>query len=72
VTNKTNNVVKEFRQQNGITQKSLAKMLAVTSRTIRRWENGTRPIHHLLPFALRGIAAMLMTGELNKKESCGV
>ena len=35
-----NEQIKKFREQNGLTQKGLADMCGVTTRTVQNWENG--------------------------------
>lgn len=36
----TNEQIKKFREQKGLTQKGLADMCGVTTRTVQNWENG--------------------------------
>lgn len=47
--------LRSIRERRGMTQKALADLLQVTSRTVQNWEAGSAPIPHAVSLLLRYI-----------------
>lgn len=69
----TGNTIKRLREKKGITQKQLADMLAVSDKTVSKWETGKGlpdiGIIKELAEALQVSIAELLTGDVVKNEN---
>jgi transcriptional regulator with XRE-family HTH domain len=54
--------LRKWRQERGLTQKRLAKVLGVSRVCVAYWETGRREIPALMPWALRGLENWLANG----------